>query len=158
MRFWKDRTGKQWAVDLTVATVRRVQKETGFHLAKIIEIEEVAKLKDDELLFCDILWSIHREDAEKAGMARHEFEANLSGPSIMEACDAVLLGATDFLSDRRKGEIFRQLLTNFNNLQAMKMDEVEKIVNQLPQSLSTEKSADAPDSSELTRATGRLQN
>lgn len=158
MRFWKDRTGKQWAVDLTVATVRRVQKETGFHLAKIIEIEEVAKLKDDELLFCDILWSIHREDAEKAGMARHEFEANLSGPSIMEACDAVLFGATDFLSDSRKGEIFRQLLTNFNNLQQMKIDEVQKIVSQLPLKALTGKSAGAPDSSELIQADGRSQN
>jgi hypothetical protein len=62
----------------------------------------------------------------------------------MEACDAVLFGATDFLSDSRKGEVFRQLLTNFNNLQAEKMNQVEKVIELLPQAKSTEKSVDVP--------------
>jgi hypothetical protein len=144
MRFWKDTKGRQWAVDFTVAEVRRIQKETGIHVAKIMEIEEVAKLKDDELLFCDLLWSVHRLEAERLGLTREDFEGALSGPCIMEACDAVLFGATDFLSDSRKGEVFRQLLTNFNNLQAEKMNQVEKVIELLPQARSIEKSEDVP--------------
>lgn len=158
MREWKDTKGKTWFIDLTVAVVRRVQKETGFHLAKVIEVEEVAKLKDDELLFSDLLWSIHREDAKELELSREQFESRLSGDCIMQACDAMLFAVTDFLSDRRKGEIFRQILTTFNEMQAKKAETVREIIDKLPLNQLNEKSADVPDSLESIQAVGHSQS
>ena len=99
MKEFSDSRGQVWRLDLNIATLRKVHKHTGFHLAKLLEPSELFKLQSDDLLLADILWFLVDDQAKERSVSREQFESGLRGQPIMDAVDALLYEYTDFLSE-----------------------------------------------------------
>lgn len=143
-----DTKGRTWTVALNVAIVRKVHQKTGVHLAKLLEPEEIGKLQSDGLLLCDMLWLVIEDDAVKAQVTRPDFESSLSGKTIQDAANALLVGLTYFLSDARRGELLRNMLKRFNELQELRTEAAEKMIAVYDGLKSTDKLTNVPDTSE----------
>ena len=129
MKEFSDSRGQVWRLDLNIATLRKVHKHTGFHLAKLLEPSELFKLQSDDLLLADILWFLVDDQAKERSVSREQFESGLRGQPIMDAVDALLYEYTDFLSDARRGKILQTMWEEFKALNNEITNAVETIAS-----------------------------
>ena len=104
MHVWHDTTGRTWTTVINVGTVRRVKALTGRNLLDLAGGELAGEMMGDPCLLCDILYAIHKQDADAQGISDEKFAEYLAGDSIEEATDAVMAELIDFFpnSQRRK--------------------------------------------------------
>lgn len=113
-RTFKDALGREWTVEISVATLRRLaEAPLSFTLDQIIpkavkkgsEQAVVASYQaflDDDLRFADVLFAILRPAADKLGMSQQEFEQGLSGEANQRAILAFHAAFTDSSPGPRK--------------------------------------------------------
>ena len=101
MRFFTDKTGKQWQVELTVGTVVRVRKrEPRFDLLdpvrKVNGMPLQVLLTTDPAEFYELLWLILEPQLETSGISPVQFGELLTGEHIIKAQVAFIEEWTDF--------------------------------------------------------------
>lgn len=121
MKIWHDTTGRSWATNINVGTIRRVREITGRNLMDLAGGELAAEVMGDPCLLCDILYAIHKPEAEKLGVTDAQFGEALAGDSIEEATDALMAELIDFFPNRQR----RELLANA--MKAAKEQEAQAI-------------------------------
>lgn len=90
---------------INVGTVRRVKALTGRNLLDLAGGELAGEVMGDPCLLCDILYAIHRPDADAQGISDEKFAECLSGDAIEEATDAVMAELIDFFPNRQRREL-----------------------------------------------------
>lgn len=92
MRTFKDNAGRQWSVEINVATLKRVRGLTGTDLMQVIEGTLIEKLIRDPVLLCDVVYAICKPEADTRTppVSDEEFGRAMAGDAIEAATTAVL--------------------------------------------------------------------
>jgi hypothetical protein len=92
MRTFKDNAGRQWSVEINVASLKRVRGLTGTDLMQVIEGTLIEKLIRDPVLLCDVVYAICKPEADTRTppVSDEEFGKAMAGDAIEAATTAVL--------------------------------------------------------------------
>jgi len=152
MATFRDGSGRDWAVTITVATVKRVKSLLGLDLLKI-EDNLIGRVADDPVLLCDLLYAVCKPQADECGVADSAFGELLAGDVLDAATDAFLEELVGFFPRHRRRVLAAVLAKQKDLLGAVAakaMARVEELT--LDQLTSGEKSTGSPASSAATPA------
>lgn len=121
MATFRDNLNRNWTVEITLSTVRRVKSlcdvdilaETGN--GKLFE-----RLASDPILLCDVLYAVCKPQLDKANVTDEDFGASLAGDSIAAATDALLQGIVDFFPSARRA-LLQKILDKSRELDSAMM-------------------------------------
>ena len=105
MKIWHDTTGRAWATNINVGTIRRVKQLTEKNLLDLAGGELATEVMGDPCLLCDILYALHKPEAEKQGITDEQFGESLAGDAIGEATDALMAELIDFFPNSQRREL-----------------------------------------------------
>lgn len=103
MASFRDASGRDWRVRISVETLRRVKSE---HLQ--VDLLELAggpllgRLASDPVLLGDLLATICEKEITDRGLSLSEFGELLAGDTIDAATEALLSAMVDFLPESRR--------------------------------------------------------
>lgn len=120
MRHFKDNTGRQWAVEINVAAVKRVRDVLGVDLLGALDGRLIQDLADDPVLLVDILYVLCRAQADAACVTDEDFGRSMAGDALDAAAAAFLEELVDFFPGARRG-LLRKALGKFQALQSAAM-------------------------------------
>lgn len=117
MHIWHDNTGRGWATNINVGAIKRVKALTGRNILDLAGGELAGEIMTDPCLLADILFALHKTEADSHGVSDEQFAECLAGDSIAEATDALMQELIDFFPNSQR----RSLLAD-----AMKMAKAEE--------------------------------
>lgn len=98
MKQFRDKTGRSWAVELTIGAVKRVKQ--------LLDVDLLApeagdpplstRMQLDIVLLVDVLFAIIKPQADAAGVSDVEFGESLEGDAVAAAFDATMEEWADF--------------------------------------------------------------
>ena len=99
MKTFKDMTGLEWRVSVNITTIKRVKGMCDVDLLDIGADENniIARLMDDPILLCNVIYSICAPQATEHGISDEAFGEAMAGDAIDSATDAVLSDLVDFI-------------------------------------------------------------
>ena len=105
MRTFKDNLGRTWPIEVHVTSVRRVRDLVGVDLLSLGTTDGglYAKLAEDPVLLCNVLYVLCRDEADHRGVTDEEFGKGLAGQAIDDATAALLEELTAFFQFRGTG-------------------------------------------------------
>lgn len=149
-RFFTDSTGRQWHVEITVNTIRRVRKALGVDLLAVFDdgCKLLDRLQDDAVLVCDVLYVICRPD-----ISDEEFGQRLASSSLANAQETFFEALADFFPQPEKAKTLRLLREKMKEVEAA----FQKMKNEViqasePQIVLRDSFGNVPESSELPPA------
>jgi|688.fasta_scaffold07497_19 hypothetical protein len=108
---FKDTEGRDWSLRLDVATLRRVRDLTSVDLGKLFsDPQQLANLHADIILFVDVLFAIVKPTADARGVSDIQFGQSLAGDVLESAVLAFETSVVDFLPERDRRAVLRQLI------------------------------------------------
>jgi hypothetical protein len=108
---FKDTEGREWSLRLDVATLRRVRDLTSVDLGKLFsDPQQLANLHSDIILFVDVLFAIVKPTADARGVSDIQFGQSLAGDVLESAVLAFETSVVDFLPERDRRAVLRQLI------------------------------------------------
>ena len=134
---FKDKTGREWIVDLDVDTCRRVRKECGVDLANFHDGNSHRQLWESDEKLVDVLWELVSEQAAKASVDASQFAKSLNGDALAAGLEAIQAAVVGFTRPDRR-ELARQIQDKAKTLTA-------KLVEQSAAQLASEKLAQQMD-------------
>ncbi len=128
MRTFKDNAGRQWSVEINVASLKRVRGLTGTDLMQVIEGTLIEKLIRDPVLLCDVVYAICKPeaDARTPPVSDEEFGKAMAGDAIEAATTAVLEELVSFCPSPRDRANLGRVLQATTKVMERARDLVEK--------------------------------
>ena len=104
MQSFTDTTGHKWAVDVTVATVKRAKALLAVDLLSVAEQDSdlYRRLALDPVFMCDVLYAACKPEADALGVTDEQFGERLRGEALDAATDALLRAIADFFPKGRR--------------------------------------------------------
>jgi len=114
---FKDSQGREWIVEISVDTVKRVRTVLDLDLLSIADRESdvLEKLLDDPVMLCNVLFVVVQPQAEKLGVGDEDFGRSLFGDVLDDATKAFLMGLADFFPRRRR-ELLKAALSKVDEV------------------------------------------
>jgi uncharacterized protein (DUF1778 family) len=117
MKFFRDNSGREWQVSVTIGTMKRVRALCDVDLYKIIEVDKNGKpnaellerLSTDPVLLVDVLYAVCKPEADKLGVSDFDFGEALTGDTIEAAANALLDELVDFFPEAKR-QVFQKVL------------------------------------------------
>lgn len=108
---FKDRNGKDWSVNLTVASLKRVDEQAEFDLLNLLDenLNGLAALYDNPIKLVEVVYAICEPQIEAAEMTPEEFGESFAGQSLHDAAEAVVEATAAFYQSPKQGEILRAM-------------------------------------------------
>jgi len=136
MKLFKDTEGREWTVNVNVATIKRVRDLVDVDLLALADGELFAKLISDPVLLCDTVFAVCKPEADKKGIVDTDFGESMSGDTIEAATNALLEEIVNFCPSRQGRENLNRILTATNKTMAKVHEKIgEKIDTELDQLL-----------------------
>ncbi len=126
MKVWHDTSGRTWATNINVGTIKRVKAITGKNLLDLAGGELASEVMQDPCLLCDILFAIHQPEAEKQGISDEQFAECLGGDSIEEATDALMNELIDFFPNSQRRKVLAQAMKQAKEQEAKAIEAASK--------------------------------
>jgi len=128
MRSFKDNAGRQWSVEINVATLKRVRGLTGTDLMQVIEGTLIERLIRDPVLLCDVVYAICKPEADTRAppVSDEEFGRAMAGDAIEAATTAVLEELVGFCPSPRDRANLGRVLQAMTKVMERARDLVEK--------------------------------
>lgn len=162
MASFKDKENRAWAVEINVAAIRSVKKETGVDLFRLTDagLKGLGELLADPVAFVDVLYVLCRDQCEAKGLSDEQFGRAFSGDTIQQAADAFVDAVVDFFPDPKARSHLREVLSKIRETDRLLKDHGQKMLEQIdPAKLAAEiiaaskpSSGSSPASSESTPA------
>jgi len=110
MRTFHDNAGRNWAVTLNVATLKRIRALTAIDLINIISLDEhrkpnvelLERLSEDPILLVDVLYAACKPEADSQNVTDEQFGAAMAGDAIEHATNALLEELVSFFPDPKR--------------------------------------------------------
>jgi hypothetical protein len=118
MRIFTDANKMDWSLDLTVASIKRVQSMTGVNLLEAREGSILVDIADDPIKMADILYAIVQPQAASRNVSDEVFGASLNGDTLRTAIEAFVDELIDFFR-RFRPEVGRVLETLWAKIQTI---------------------------------------
>ena len=128
MRIFYDDLGRQWRLQITVATVKRCRRvfSTDGKPFDLMDPNLPTRLAEDPALFADLLWELV-DKTEHPGVEPEEFAQGLGGDGIEKASEAFIEALFDFFPKARR-ELNRAIYQNVRSEQSRIIREtIEKL-------------------------------
>lgn len=121
MQHFTDNEGDQWAVSLTILTLRNVEEETGEKLLNMFadKLEMLHRISSDYGLLVTILHVVCRKQIDQKGLSCEEFAERFGGDSLADAHNALVQAVIDFFPDQSRREGLRGMVERLNRAAEM---------------------------------------
>ena len=126
-----DRHGKEWTIDITVGSCKRVRQKTGVVITDLLaeKMKPLAELVSNQELLVDVLYVLCEPQAEKEGVTDEQFGEAMAGDSLDDAYHAFMGGLADFFPKRQR-EMIKSLSQKVDQLsQTLASNAAEEIEN-----------------------------
>ena len=162
MASFKDTAGRDWTVDITVQTLKRIKSALNIDLLDNQGGKGIlGQMAADPILVCDILYVACQDQAEKAGVSDEDFGSALGGDALQAGIDALLEAFIGFFPNRAQRAALGRAWEKMGKLTEMAIEAVQETLDsgQLEAQMKTEigsqltggmKSIGTPASSEST--------
>lgn len=110
-RSFTDTQGRDWPIEVTVSTVKRVRTLIDVDLLEVLDGKLIDQLISDPVLLCDVLYAVCKPTADERGVSDEEFGRGLAGDAIEHATDALLTAIVSFSPSPRDRAALGQVLT-----------------------------------------------
>lgn len=133
MRMFKDNQGREWTVEITVATIKRVRGLAGVDLMEVLEGTNglIEKLVRDPVLLCDVLYAVCKPQADERQVSDEAFGASMAGDAIEHATAALLEELVDFCPSPRDRANLGRVLKATREVMDKARDVVERRIDEL---------------------------
>ena len=114
MKTFTDNAGRDWVIEINVASLKRVKGITGtdlIALAVSMDTSVAEKLASDPILLCDVLYAACKPQADERGVSDEEFGRAMAGDAIESATVALLEGIVGFCPSPRDRAALGRVLT-----------------------------------------------
>lgn len=125
MKTFKDNTGREWQIALSIGSAKRLKDTLQIDL---LDAAGVQRLADSPYDVADTLYVLCQDEAAAAGISDQQFGARLAGDSIDEATDALMAEIVDFFPKRQR-EALKSLLAKMNTAKEGMADLANQKVN-----------------------------
>ena len=102
MKTFRDNAGREWAIEVTVAAVKRVRSLIQVDLLEAADGKLLEKLASDPVLLCDVVFCLVQPEAKAKGISDEDFGRGLAGEAIERATSAFLEELVDFFPPARR--------------------------------------------------------
>lgn len=157
MKQFKDKNGKEWAIEITVGTIGHVKGLINVDLGKLHRVHQdpdstlIDEIEVDTVLFGDVLLALVRATALTTEPDEKAFKGGLDGPAMLAAREAFWGELADFFQSnpaisallKVRTELIRKMVEETKAMTA------ESIMKEMK--ASGDSSTSAPASSESTQ-------
>lgn len=126
MHKFKDATGKEWSLLVTIAAVQRAREHAGEDLLRFFAKDKplVKELAEDPVRLVAVLYAVCRPQAVEAGITPEEFGERMYGDALPQATDALLGAMVDFSPHPKEREMLRRVLATAKRVSDRKADSI----------------------------------
>lgn len=152
-----DSTGREWVVEVNVASLKRARTLAGVDLLKLLDGkgEAANSLASDPVALVDALYAIVKTEADARKVTDEEFGRSLAGDALEGATKALVESLVDFFPSARR-EMLRRAMGKMEEVQrraeAKASEKLDEMLATMEASLSAAESKSssgvAPGSSE----------
>lgn len=106
MKTFTDNAGRDWVIEINVASLKRVKGLTGtdlIALAVSMDTSVAERLASDPILLCDVLYAVCKPQADERSVSDEEFGRAMAGDAIESATVALLEDIVGFCPSPRTG-------------------------------------------------------
>lgn len=114
---FKDKTGREWIIDLDVVTCRAIKKSHGVDLANYHDGNAHRVLWSDDEKLVNVLWDLVEAQAQREGIDAESFGKSLNGDALAAALDAIQAAVVGFTRPDRR-ELVRQIQAKASQITA----------------------------------------
>jgi len=127
---FKDRNGRDWTLDPTVAAAKRIKDLAGFELLDPDLARTIGRLAADPVLLVDVLYAWVQPQAETRDVTDIDFGEAIAGDTIDHATDALLSALPDFFPGQQNRKNLATLAAKTTNaIQAAENLAAEKLAD-----------------------------
>jgi len=126
MHGYVDDTGYKWRVDINIQAVKEVRDALDIDMLDPGQ-DMLAKLFDDPLALCDILYVLCQAQAETAGITDEDFGRRLRGDAIDAASTAFIEELADFFPNHRR-QILQAMTAKIQQLETTNTDKTLELL------------------------------
>lgn len=129
MASFRDRNGKEWALSITVASIKRVRDRLGVNLGMILSdnMKPLADLVSDPVKLVDVIYVLCQPECERCGVTDEQFGESLAGDSFEDAVTAFQTALADFFP-KRQGDMLRMVLAKGEQMQIALAEKVKATI------------------------------
>ena len=111
MKTFKDTSGREWTLAITIDAVKRIRDLLKIDLLDLFGGEPplLTRLDTDVILLCDTIFVALKPQADTAGVSSEQFGAALGGDAIIAARDAFMEALSDFFQSLRRPEVVKAI-------------------------------------------------
>ena len=133
MQTFKDRNGRQWGIEITVGSIKRVRDALKINLYEMIDenFAGLQRLLSNPIDLVDVVYVLCETSAKSAGVSDVQFGESLSGESLNSMADAFIAAFIDFFPDRRQAAVLQMLVAKSKETVARMCEESEKAIANL---------------------------
>lgn len=165
MRTFKDRNGKDWAIELTLTTANNLKTDAGidvyaFRAGGVDGFEQLEALRCDPVKTFNALRILTQEARDRLSITPEQFGNGLSGDTLKGAGEALVRGVIDFFPDQGYRDILHEVMDKSDELRTQIIAQAKAKVGELTAIPSTSKNSpgNGPASSESTPADSASDN
>jgi len=173
MKTFTDNAGRDWVIEINVASLKRIKGLTGtdlIGLAVSMDTSVAEKLASDPILLCDVLFAACKPQADERNISDEEFGRAMAGDAIESATVALLEDIVGFCPSPRDRAALGRVLSAMRDARNKARDlvdqnldrmieggEIDRVIEEAMHSASTpatsgDSSTSAQASSESIRA------
>lgn len=140
MQKFKDINDREWSIELNIAIIRKLRKETqnveGFEDFDILDYTGVLTKINDPIFAADLLYLICREQLDDAGVDDEAFGRSLKGRALFDATAAFLAEYVDFFPEPTVAEKIATVIQKTREAQTTLADAIcDSTVKELNETL-----------------------
>lgn len=136
MKSFKDATGQEWLIGVTVDTIKRVRDLANVDLLSILDGKLVEQLTADPILLCNVVYIVCKPDADERGISDEQFGQRMGGDSIDGATSALLEELVNFFPVAKR-RVLTAAVEKFRKMEKDLADQIEAKIEALnPPSLN----------------------
>lgn len=111
VRSFVDTAGREWNVDVTVATVKRVREGAGVLLTGLYENKcaLLTQIGTDFELLVNVLWAACLPQAKQLAIGPEQFAESMGGDSLRLGMEALVRATADFFTSPEQRQTFQKL-------------------------------------------------
>ncbi|MEM7630357.1 MAG: hypothetical protein AAF356_13210 [Planctomycetota bacterium] len=129
MKTFTDNAGRDWVIEINVASLKRVKGLTGTDLivlAVSMDTSIAERLAADPILLCDVLYAVCKPQADERDISDEEFGRAMAGDAIESATVALLEDIVGFCPSPRDRAALGRVLTAMRDARDKARDLVDK--------------------------------
>jgi len=130
MKIIKDIKGREWKLQITVGTIKRVRGELDMDLYNIGDDGFITTIIDDPVKLVELLWLMFEDQAKEEGISAEDFLYGFAGDEIAIATNLFLEELTDFFPPSKRKPA-RDLLAKIQRLAEKAYKKVEVMVEEI---------------------------